>query len=248
MLRISRLWILALVVVAALVAAPLRGQDPQVPQVVRSLAEKYYNPAASGLQDFEVVVRNPRFEKLLPGAVIRLYWKAPDRKRARIENAPEKARDKVPQLEKLFSAIADNVVPEGILQLAGKRDVIVTAEGELTHVALTSRAGLVDPTNHYWFDKDLRMTRAVSELITQGKPQRSDYNAVKVQEQDGRFLVEEMKGSSPAGPAEIRWEYEKVGGFWLPVKMVHVTGRDSVETTQFLDYKVNQGLSEEVFK
>lgn len=248
MIRLTCRLALVLVALVVLATVPSRAQPAPGSEFVRTLADKYYNPSSSGLRDFEVVVRNPRFEKLLPGAVIRIYWKGPDRKRARIENAPEKVREKVPELERKLAAIADDIVPEGILELARKREVGVTTEGELTHVSLTPHPGSADPTNHYWFDKELRMTRSVSELMVQGRPQRTDFNAVKVIDQEGRFLVAEMKGSSPAGSAEIRWEYEKLGGFWLPTKMVHVTGRNDVETTLFLDYKVNQGLGDDVFQ
>ncbi len=237
-------WAALAALLAALAALPVGSEE--LPAILRKVAERYYNPAGAGLKDLEVVVRNPRYAKVLADAVVRVYWKD-GRTAARIENYKPDLEPRIHELQRLLRDVARNVVPETIVDLARRSQVTVKEEGELTHILLAPRGGNGDSLNHYWFDNELRIVRSVSEVVTQGKPKRTDFDKLEIQDKDGLLLVVGMKGASPTGSAEILWEYEKVGGFWLPTKMTHVTGRES-ETTVFLDYKVNQGLSDDLFR
>lgn len=239
---------LLLLVGLLLMTPQIRGGE--LPPIVEMLSSKYYNPVVAGLQSLEVVVHNPRFERMLPGATIRAYWKAPGQKRVRIENPPARVAGQVAELEKQLVGLVDNIVPEGFLALARRRDVTVREDQTLTHVILAPRPGASESTSHYWFDKDLRMTRALSESLNSGRLERTDFDSITVSEQGAHFLVTEMKGTSPTGSAEIRWDYARVQEFWLPSRVIHVTGRKNVEETLFLDYKVNVsgGLSDELFR
>lgn len=229
-------------------AAPAAAQETAIPEIVRRVTEKYYNPAAAGLRDVQVEVKSARFQKVLPGATVRVYWKAPGRKAARIENAPAPMAARVPALEKQLSALAFDVVPRGLVEQVKESEVRVEEEKGLTHLVFSPKRGTPDAgtITHYWFDADLKLVRRIVESVVGGKPHRTELTHIVVEEVEGRYFLREMKGTSAGEPVEIRWEYAKAGAYWLPVRSVRTMGKEQ-EITEYANPAVDAGLDDALF-
>ncbi len=225
------------------------AQDDSIPDIVRRVVEKYYHPAAAGLRDLQVEVRSARLAASLQGTRILLYWKTPDRAAARLVDPPAALAPRAAAIEGQLADLVHDLVPRGLIEQVKESEIRVEEDGALTHLVLAPRRGSPDAgmIMHYWFDADLRLVRRITESVVAGKSHRTELTSITVDETDGHFFVKEMKGATPNGPIRIRWEYAKVGSYWLPKRVVRAIGDEPEEATEYVDARVDSGLSDDLF-
>ncbi|MCU0722178.1 MAG: type II secretion system protein GspG [Planctomycetes bacterium] len=251
---------------ALALAGPLLAEETgggEAPPPVRRFVERMYSPHRDGLKDLSVSLDTPltRGNKVFQHIKIVIFVKTPERHCLDIQGLPDETRKLFLQQLKPLSTLTRYLFCLGaILEkvLAGS-DLDVRREDGLHRIEARPRSEALRrefASMTLWLDEESRPVRLDQESAEIGKVSIR----VKTEEKEGRLLLSEL---AVAGLAGVKGEivakiaYEKVGAFWFASSVAMSKaepgkaagdGKKPEETFLLRDYKVNEGVDDEVFR
>lgn len=237
----------AALVALTLAASPLFADEAE--DFLKRAYAARYSPADHGLKDLRVEFKNNMFamNPAMAGVHFIFYWKAPDKKACKVDGAQGPAAAQMAMMAQgMAKGLAPMIVPGTYESQAKKFDFAVSADGDLTKVAMTPKPGTEEASmitsTTLWFDKRNLPVRQETQSI-QGGPMTVELTYV---EKDGKLLVETVKGEQAGQPVGATITYTQVEGMWFPETITQEQmGMKVVISLE--GYEVNKGVDDSLF-
>jgi hypothetical protein len=240
----------SLPVALALGAPAANAQEPtppktDLPQEVRTLLDQVdanvYSAKAAGLKDLSYAMAHP----MMPGP-IRVYWKTPNLVKVQF---PEELEESVPpEMKKQLAASGGRMAGERLVDLLAGYTVKHEMEGELHKLTATTS----DPEKDFlemvlWIDRTPLVAKRQMKLNRPMQGMSQVEESIKYRKVGDKYLRSEVK-STPDTTATF--EYEQVGGYWFPSKMVVTSPMNPMGsmTIEFEEVKVDTGIPASFFE
>lgn len=240
--------------------------EDQVIEIIQLAESKLYSPLREGLKDLGFT------QQLALNKRIRTYWfKAPDKAKGifgkPIKFDPEEEKKKPKLLRRkdvnlpIPSVITDRTLgwmvgrPISCLLPYGKIEIVRKDESG-TQIRFTAdprrEKRLVWSHVDFYLDADFLIMKYIEKATADGrieehritlKPCKKD---AKLMLLDKDIVIAGTESFQKA--AELVYEYAQVEGFWLRDKIeMTVPSENKKFTEKYLDYKINQGIDDDVF-
>lgn len=193
----------ALLLTAALTAAPAIAQSPAAPRTASDVIQRINarNPSLHSFQTgIHVQVRMTSFPFLSPHLDGNAYYKRPGKYEVVFTNAPSYAKG----FDKLFADIADpngwladsNIAFRGTQTLGGRQYLVLSMTKKIYSDQIKDTVAYVDPANYQVARMEWHYTNGGSISMTQSYRNEAGFNVVSSQHVDVHYRVRAVADSS----------------------------------------------------